>query len=594
MEHPYPKLEEILEVIKENYDSKVVLPEFQRSFVWANQDIKDLLISILNGYFIGTFLFLRRGGTFDFKIRYFEGVDKVNRTLPPEPDEKKVDKAVLDGQQRLTALFYVLYYPSGIAPKGASYPYRYFVKVHEKLGGKDWDDVILSISENDRIRNIEINLGSGIKKYSFKEILDKAGGFEGLLGKGEFRQYCYENGIVPFAFLRKREELDDWLEDYGDYLSKKGIPYEKIKEKKKNIKTIFNRWFEFKVPSLTLENRPFYEVAEIFERINRTGIELSVFALATAVFFKMGINLRNWWKEYYNAEENVVRKFCKDEDDENYPKYILQIMALLQEKEVKKKTLINPKEFRVDKEKWNKACKLLNDSLERLQNTQTGYGVIRPDLLPYKPIIVTLAALLEHCKTQNHFSKVDAWYWGSVFTGRYAGSSDTAIKQDFDQVKEWLSDDAKTPDVVREAEGRIKEINLRITDRGALYKAILNIIALKGAKDFFTGQSIELVKLNDHHIFPKKSGIEFTNENSILNRTLIQDTTNRIILKKKPSEYLRDMEEKVGTEEKVKAVLETHLIDERCFKAMMTDNYDDFLTARGGLMVEEMTSKIKI
>jgi hypothetical protein len=67
-----------------------------------------------------------------------------------------------------------------------------------------------------------------------------------------------------------------------------------------------------------------------------------------------------------------------------------------------------------------------------LQNTTTGYGVIRPNLLPYKPIIVTLTGLLSHCKTPSHFRKLDAWYWSSVFTERYAGASDTAIKQDFD------------------------------------------------------------------------------------------------------------------------------------------------------------------
>jgi uncharacterized protein with ParB-like and HNH nuclease domain len=100
MEHPYPKLEEILEIMKENYECRIVLPDFQRSFVWPNQDIKDLLVSVLNGYFVGTFLFLRRADSFDFKIRYLEGVNKVNTTMPPEPDERNVDKALLDGQLR--------------------------------------------------------------------------------------------------------------------------------------------------------------------------------------------------------------------------------------------------------------------------------------------------------------------------------------------------------------------------------------------------------------------------------------------------------------------------------------------------------------
>jgi len=135
-EHPYPDLEDLLPLVKGIYEGKILLPEFQRDFVWSNQDIKDLLVSILNGYFIGTFLLLRRGASFDFEIRYFQGVQEANPNLPKEPDEKKVDKVVLDGQQRLTALFYVLYHPNGISPKGAYYPYRYFIKIGERLKGK--------------------------------------------------------------------------------------------------------------------------------------------------------------------------------------------------------------------------------------------------------------------------------------------------------------------------------------------------------------------------------------------------------------------------------------------------------------------------
>ncbi|MCX8025666.1 MAG: DUF262 domain-containing protein [Thermanaerothrix sp.] len=36
----------------------MVLLEFQRSFVWTREDTEELLVSILQGYFIGTFLIL--------------------------------------------------------------------------------------------------------------------------------------------------------------------------------------------------------------------------------------------------------------------------------------------------------------------------------------------------------------------------------------------------------------------------------------------------------------------------------------------------------------------------------------------------------
>jgi hypothetical protein len=593
---PYPKLEGMLDIVKEAYDGRCVLPEFQRSFVWANTDIRSLLVSILNGYFIGTLLFIRRGETFDFGIRYFEGIETVNPKLPLDPEEKNVDRAILDGQQRLTAMFYALYNPKETRPKGASYPIRYFVKVNERLAKKDWEDSLEARSENDRTKNIEVDIGSGLKKYSFKELLDWAGNYEALLDKREFRNYCYENGWIPFASLRERSELESYLEDLGDYFNKKGKPYEEIKEKKAAIRNIFNAWFDFKIPSLTLENKPFYEVAEIFERINRTGVELSVFALATAVFFKQKINLREWWKTYYDDTESEVKNFCEEEDEE-YPKIILQVMALRQKPnplEVKKTVLVNPKVFKVEKDNWNESCRLLNDSLKRLQNTTSGYGVIRPNLLPYRPMVATLAALLESCKTQDDFKKLDAWYWSSVFTERYAGASDTAIKQDFDQVRAWFADNSKIPEVVKEAKGRIEEIDLKNISKGAIYKAILNLIALKGALDFYNGQSIELIKLNDHHIFPKKSGIPLTNENSILNRTLIQESTNSEIRKKKPSEYVEIMKQKLGSEEKVKEVLKTHLIGDKAFDAMKSNNYDEFLNARSEAVTIEMANRIHV
>jgi len=593
MEHPYPESENILTLVRNIHNGKILLPEFQRNFVWSNQNIKDLLVSILNGYFIGTFLLLRRGGSFDFKIRYFQGVNETNSTLPQDPDERRVEKIVLDGQQRLTAIFYVVFSPRDIPPKGATYPYRYFIRIGEKIQEKDWDDAIWSLSENDRVKNISIDKNGSIQKYSFKELLNEEGGFSNLAKKESFKQYLYENEIIPFSVLIDRSNLDDWLEDYGNYLrEKKDEDPNHIKNKKRQMKKTLNNWFDFKVPVLTLENRPLYEVAEVFERINRTGIELSVFALATAVFIKEDHNLRNWWEEYYKNDDQI-QNYCKD-DDENYPKYILQIMALLQGKEVKKKVLINSHELSVNKEKWDKAAKLLTKALERLENTQTGYGVIKPDLLPYKPIIVTLSGILKYCTSNEQFKKLDSWYWSSVLTGRYGGSSDTAIKQDFDQVKKWFDDDNAKPDSVREAENRIEEIELKKVNQGALYKAILNIIALKGAKDFFTGQSIELIKLNDHHIFPKKSGIQLTNENCILNRTLISDGTNKKIYNKKPSNYLEEIKNVLTNWNNVNDVLKTHLIDDETVKAMKNNDYERFLTLRENTIKNEMRIKITI
>lgn len=636
--YPNPIPGDLLPLIDDIYQAKILLPDFQRGFDWNNKGVIDLLVSLLSGYFIGTFLVQRRGNGFDFAIRYFEGVPDVNSSLPSDPNtkivEENVTQVVLDGQQRLTALFYALYHPKNVKPKNASHPYRYFVKLHTILGGAAWSDsVIWSISEVDAKKNLEIDIGKGSgKKHSFKELIEWAGSFQDLLEKHQFKNYCYENDTIPFSTLRNYKTLDSWLTDYLRYHLKKkkgsNLAWDEYTNKQAKIKDLFADWLNFRVPIVPLENRPLSEVAEIFERINRTGTELSVFSLANAVFFKQKCNLREWWKKYFQ-ESSRVAEYCGDLSKEDYPKYILQIIALCHGKEVKKSVLISPSELLTSvvnyesahqqslfleeeqlltntqkeislRNAWDEACNLLDKALERIEDTTSGYGVIKPNLLPYKPIIVTLAALLNLCKTSEHYQKVDAWYWSSVFTERYGGSSDTAIKQDFDQVKKWFKDNSQEPEVVQEAkellredENRISPFNLeKLESRGALYKSIVNLVALKRPRDFFKGQSITLEILDDHHLFPKGCGITMKNENSILNSTLISSETNKKISKKRPSIYLKQMIDALGNEEEVKNVLESHFIDEYAIKAMKQDDYSGFLSAREAVIKSEMRKRI--
>src|SRR5687768_10557418 len=75
---------------------KVVLPEFQRSFVWWPSDIDLLLTSLIQDFPAGSLLFLRADATSDLAWRLAEGVEQDGASSP--------DYLVLDGQQRLTSL----------------------------------------------------------------------------------------------------------------------------------------------------------------------------------------------------------------------------------------------------------------------------------------------------------------------------------------------------------------------------------------------------------------------------------------------------------------------------------------------------------
>ena len=110
--------------------NNITLPEYQRSFVWGEKDIKRLLKSIAEGQF----------------------VQPVTIALYPDYTNKKKTNLILDGQQRLTSLLlaYIGYIPD----------LSKFAKDDMLATGDD------SADEDNEVSAKSI-------KWTFKEILDK-------------------------------------------------------------------------------------------------------------------------------------------------------------------------------------------------------------------------------------------------------------------------------------------------------------------------------------------------------------------------------------------------------------------------------------
>ena len=131
---------------------------------------------------------------------------------------------------------------------------------------------------------------------------------------------------------------------------------------------------------------------------------------------------------------------------------------------------------------------------------------------------------------------------------------------------------------------QIKELNLRkvYSSSSAIYKGIINLIVLNGAKDFLYGDNIAFHRLEDHHIFPQnylKKELKIKDKeliNTILNRTLISKRTNNHIKDKAPSEYIKDIEQ-IGD---LTLILEPHFIPEVCIKHLRNNDYNGFLECR--------------
>jgi len=79
-------------------EGKIQLPDCQRGWVWDDDHIRDLLVSMAPSFPIGAVMLLEAGGEVRVQTRPVEGLEDV------VPKERAPEKLILDGQQWLTTL----------------------------------------------------------------------------------------------------------------------------------------------------------------------------------------------------------------------------------------------------------------------------------------------------------------------------------------------------------------------------------------------------------------------------------------------------------------------------------------------------------
>jgi len=91
-------IDDLLKIIK---TGKIIIPFFQRNFIWDKKDISALFDSIYRGYPVGNLLFWKR------KMALPDNKIKIGPLEFTQEESGEVD-AVVDGQQRLTSLAGIL------------------------------------------------------------------------------------------------------------------------------------------------------------------------------------------------------------------------------------------------------------------------------------------------------------------------------------------------------------------------------------------------------------------------------------------------------------------------------------------------------
>lgn len=585
-------------------EGRFVIPDFQREFEWRPWDINYLMRSIFLDYYIGSLL-LWKGKKENFNALSCEiiyGFENKTGNFSWNYGKGNPEYIVLDGQQRLTALYYAFIAPSVPLPNRSNRAV-YFIQV-DKFMAEQYDEAF----------QYDWVFGQG------GNILDR-------------RDDQYAGHIFPLSILGAgRYDLPNWLQGYKDYWEDEALTAKnrgnsesasKASVYAKNAE-IFGEHVmgiaeQYQIAHIELDkDLPVDKVCDIFTQINSRGIRLDVFDLINALLKPKGLQLKHMWREASPRLEFV--------ETGKMNVYVLQVMSILcqsycsskylyyllpgQEKQIRLPNGELDKEILIPdtadfKKRWDEAVTALESAIDILRHPQE-FGAISSQYLPYVSILPAFASLQTACNSLpanqrlNAQRKIRQWYWASVFINRYSGSVESTSARDFQDVKAWMEDDEARPKLLQEFKERFRHLELRneIKKGSSIYNGIFNLLVLQGARDWMTGTVPQYGNLDDHHIVPASWGNKHIKNdaiNTILNRTPLTAETNRNVINDRlPNAYLPELIANNG-EIQVHAILESHFITPSALSILLKnpftpEDYEAFIEERQRTILDAIES----
>jgi hypothetical protein len=527
---------------------ELALPDFQRDFVWEPKETEELLESISRSFPAGSLLFMPWRDDV-FSPRAVQGAPALNAAP---------NRLILDGQQRLSSLYQACY--------GAG-EYRYFIALGPLMEDEDVEEAIFYRHENRCGKYRTVEQQADLLVMPLGALFGSGGGF-----------HAWSEQIT-----KHRPEKDEELDQLRATLRK---TYEA------HIKSIED--YDFPVVILA-RSTSLEAVCSIFETLNRTGIRLSVFDLLAARFFAKKLDLRLKWEKSV-ADTPIIEQFEID----RY--YVLQSIALRAKGSVKRGDVMRLSVADIETH-WDSVLAGYRAALEMLRDE---CGVRASKWLPYAYLLVPLAALWRDVievagpASGANRGRLKTWFWCSGISASYDRAANTQASRDYSELKRWI-DGGEPPVTVAEFEfdrARMREITPK---QQSIYKALMALVIQRGAQDFHHGQaltqdSILAQSVDDHHIFPRAYLNPSKEEpaypaqlvDCILNRTMIDATTNRRIGKRPPDQYISEIREELEGAKPgaFDEVLESHLLPVAADSSLAQASFEDFLDWREAQIAE--------
>ena len=491
-------------------DSRLCLPRFQRKLVWKPKMVKNLLESIIlkPDMPVGMFLVLETGS---------ENPPFPPRNIKGTPDKTGMCRELLlDGQQRLTALWKALH-----KLDGGDNDYRYYAEFNEDSWKIQKIAMPRSFTRAEEKRTVD-------PKKQFKKKWFPLWLLNPTTGANEISQWAKK--ASKDAVVQKHAE--EMINSARKLFSKRGggkvIPYFKLSDKVGRK-----------------------EAVDVYKTINTNAVKLSQHYLAVAHMEK------ETGKSLYDIADEL--KSCIPGIDElesdELGELILKVACLWEGKapsgsnyrNLRFNKLIDEKKKIIEGIKW---------AVSKLAELKIWYSRELPTVVPLR---VLPALHVEFPAIENRGPEVKKaikrYLWHAFLTDRYTVQANTRLKEDYDNLCEFIKaggkgdplagfKDAVSPEIddIKEA-GWPQNVAKSILPRG-----LLLVCCLSGAKTLKGDKLLNKEDLQKsagpmyrerHHVFPKSKVKE--KGNIVMNCILVPREENQQFSNSWPGDYMHGL-----------------------------------------------------
>lgn len=361
---------------------RLLVPPFQRDFVWERDDVRELFKSIVRNYPIGSVILWK-----PYKETDFGEQNEIGGFILPSQSSSYDNKYVLDGFQRLSSLFGCLTNPQTSGLKEVSGNKRSLFTLYYDLEAEDF--IYLSRNGNQTPSQIPVYV---------------------LMSTSEFRKYA-RNHIEKNI---KDPNLIDVYLDRADILSRTLLDY--------------------KIACVEIANANINEAVDIFSRVNSKGTEISfdwmVNALSYSSNFRFADRIDALIDELseYNwsgINRNTIFRCVQSSFGKLYidQTKIEDIAKRTDFAEVCKHSLHAVKN----------AVEFLYKRLHLVDSTLLPYGT--------QLVLISLFFMKKTAPTEKQLSDLENWFWKSTYSSFFTVNSLAFHRKAYDQMMSYLKEE---------------------------------------------------------------------------------------------------------------------------------------------------------